>query len=505
MVVFTGLPWLLLFAFLICFCNCQDSLVSVIRKLDRFEEELLDNKADMLRIEKRVLNTIDVAKASLRAELKENIREQVREAMAEILQRDSLQDMVKGEVVSELRHLKQGYRQMERQIHHVARSLKEILNETDIFHESIMKKVDGEDSSDVCVREKQDLELVLQKCDAYNVDLKADNERLVRLNEKYQSQVSRLKRTVAVLSSSQTPQPGSTGSTTSVTRSTPYVTTPSPSVFTTSVTTPKPPVPSLPTTFRSQGESRILIAPLESNANLYFHQLSIPSNTLSTYKYHALNWVTALAYIAKTNELLIGLYNPNKILSSTLDTSNVRVLMEGVYTTGMAVDEGRDIIFMSTFQPRYSVSRMSTVGGNLTFIVDLHGFGGIPRQITLDTRRKMIYGCNEGKLFTVTYSGHGLATLVRGTNMHAVTLDQTAGVLYYNHEKKLMKMNLSNNRKSEVTTLNVLPWHMELHSGTIYISGLYPSSIDVVSYTGEYTLQSIELNVFSQVTMCVIP
>ncbi len=60
--------------------------------------------------------------------------------------------------------------------------------------------------------------------------------------------------------------------------------------------------------------------------------------------------VTSVTYITKANKLLIGLFNPTKKVSSTLDTSNVTVLMEGVYATSMAVDEGRDIIFMANLK-----------------------------------------------------------------------------------------------------------------------------------------------------------
>ncbi len=149
---------------------------------------------------------------------------------------------------------------------------------------------------------------------------------------------------------------------------------------------------------------------------------------------------------------------------------------------------------------------MSTQGEDFTNIVDLSGYGGIPRQITLDTRKKRIYGCNGGKLFTVTYDGHGLGLLVTGSRMHAVTLDQAASVLYYTVQKKLMKWKLSRNLRTEVTRVNVLPWNVEVHRGIIYISGLYPSTIDVVSYnTGKYSLQSIDLDFLSQVTMCLIP
>ncbi|XP_071093446.1 uncharacterized protein [Haliotis cracherodii] len=487
MITFGPISWLLFSTYLISLCSSHDSILSVINRLDQFDRKLLDNKVDMNRMEENVLDIIDGAKTSLRAELKENIRDQVREAMAEILQGESLQDMVKSQVVSELRHLTRGYHQMKRQLHHVSRSLKDFQDKTTEFHESVLKKADvwtRENSSDICVREKHRLEIDLRKCDAYAADLKTDIERWMVLNETCQSQISQLKTALAVPATSQ-----ATKHVTSTSRST---------VSTTSVTTPRPEVE----------KSRILIVPFESSTKHQFRQLNIHSNSLSVYQYHTMKSMTSVAYIEKTRTLLLGSYGPNRILASTLDTSQVTVLREGVWAQGMAVDEDRDIVFIATFQPQYSISRMSTQGKDFTSIIDLSKYGGVPRQITLDTRRKRIYWCNRWKLFTATYDGHGVEILATGSSMYAVTLDQTAGVLYYNNKKKLMKMTVSNNVSTEVTTLNVVPWSMILCRGTIYYGSFIPTivgAVDVTHNSVAYTLQSISMERVRRLLLCSIP
>ncbi|XP_071093438.1 uncharacterized protein [Haliotis cracherodii] len=479
MIKFGSLSWLLFSNYLTCACSSQDSIVSVIHRLDQFDRKLLDNKMD-------VLDIIDGAKTSLRAELKENIRDQVREAMAEILQGESLQDMVKSQIVSELRHLTRGYHQMKRQLHHVSRSLKDVQDETSVFYQSVLKKTDvwnQKNSSDVCVRDKHKLEVELHKCDVYAADLKADNEQFVELNETYQSQISQLKTDLVSASSPVTQNVNSTSM--------------SP-VSTTSVTTPTP----------EEDYSRILIAPLWSSTLHQFRQLNIHSNSLSVYQYLNIKRLESVAYIAKTGKLMFGSYSPYRISASTLDTREVTVIREGVLTYSMAVDEDRDIIFIATRQPQHSISRMSTQGKDFTAIIDLSTYGSYPRQITLDTRRKRIYGCNSGKLFTVTYDGQGLATLATGSGMYAVTLDQTAGVLYYNNEKKLMKMTVSNNVSTEVTTLDATPWNMILYRGTIYYGGHGSSivgAVDVTYNTVAYTLQSISMEGVNSLHLCLIP
>ncbi|XP_071093137.1 uncharacterized protein [Haliotis cracherodii] len=487
MVDFKCFYWLLTCTSLICVCSSQDCIVSVIHKMKQFEEELLDTKVGILRIEKKVLNTIDVAITSLKAELKESIQEQVREAMAEILQGESLQDMVKSQVVSDLQHLKQGYHQMKRQLRHVSRSLKDFQDEKDEFHESVLKKADvwnRENSSDTCVRDKHRLEIELQKFDVTAAELKADIKRYMALNETCQSQMLQMK--TALGASSCTPAPVN------------LTTTSRPPVSTTSVMTPRP----------EEEKSRILIAPAWSNTQHHFRQLNIHSNSLSVYQYHTMKQVGYVAYIAKTKKLLIGLRIPPKIVSSPLDTSHVTVLREGVDTYGMAVDEDRDIVFIATDQPQKSISRMSTQGKDFTTIIDLSKYGSTPWQITLDTRRKRIYGCNTGTLFTVTYDGQGLATLATGRHMYAVTLDQTAGVLYYSIDKKLMNMTVSNNVSTEVTTLNASPWNMRLYRDTIYFSGWTTNTVGVVDVTYNTvasTLQSISMNGAHTLLLCLIP
>ncbi|XP_048257221.1 uncharacterized protein LOC125382926 [Haliotis rufescens] len=487
MAEFKCLSWLLTCTYLICVCNCQDSIVSVIQKMDQFEEDLFHNKEDMIRMEKRIRNIIDVAETSLRAELKENIRDQVREAMAEILQGESLQDMVKSQVVSELRHLKQGYHQMKRQLLHVSRSLKDFQDESGEFHESVLKKADvwnRENSSDTCVRDKHRLEIELRNRDICAADLQKNIERFMVLNETCQSQISQLKTALAVPASS--PAPVNVTST------------PKSPVSTTSVTTPRP----------EEERSRILIAPGWSSTQHQFRQLNIHNNSLSVYQYHTMKRVTCVAFVAKTKKLLIGLWSPVKIMSSTLDTIHVAVLREGVHTYGMAVDEDRDIVFIAADKPQMSISRMSTQGKDFTAIIDLSKYGSNTRQISLDTRRKRIYGCNHGKLFTMTYDGQGLATLATGSRMYAVTLDQTAGVLYYSIEKKLMKMTVSTNVSTEVTTLSAFPWNMRLYRGTIYFS-CYSSpivgAVDVTYNTVAYTLKSLSMKGAGALLMCLIP
>ncbi|XP_046551988.1 uncharacterized protein LOC124261684 [Haliotis rubra] len=481
MAEFKYMSWLLTSISLICFCNGQDSMVSVLNKLDQCDRDLLDNKMGMLAMEKRILNTIDVVKASLRAELKENIRDEVREAMAEILPGESLQDMVKSQVVSEVRHLKQGYHQMKRQLHHVSRSLSDFQNETTVFHDSLLKKAgmsNRENSCDFCIREKNKLEKVLQTCDATTANLKSQ---ITTLKETHQSQISKLTSNVTVSPSTPAPLDVTPTSRTSV-----------------STKTLRP----------EEEKSRILIAPIWSSTPHQFRQVNIHSNSLSVYQYHTMKEVTCIAYTTKTRKLLIGLRTTDKIVSSTLDTRHVTVLRERVETYGMAVDEDRDIVFIATFQPQRSISRMSTQGKDFTAIIDLSKYGGDPRQLAPDTKRRRIYGSNEGKLFTVTYDDQGLTTLATGSQVYAVTLDQTAGVLYYGVEKKLMKMTVSNNASTEVTTLYAVPWNLGLYRGTIYYSS-YDSpivgAVGVTYNTVAYTLQSVSMKGTSTNCMCLIP
>ncbi|XP_067671426.1 uncharacterized protein [Haliotis asinina] len=465
-------------------CTSDERIMSILHRLGQFEEELLDNKADMLRTEQKILALADIAKTSLRAEVKQNIRDEVRNALAEILG-ESHQGMLRRHVVTELRSLKQGYHQMKRQMHHVSKSLNDMQDRMVVFQESIEKTEvwNGEKSGDVVERDKQGLVNELRRCETFAADLKADHEHLLEVNETCQSQISKLKEVLA----STSPKVHETSVT---------------PLSTTLIPTPGP-----------EKKRRILIAPLWSDAKNQFRQLHIHSNTIGVYRYLHMTHIASMVYAEKARKLLIGTYRPQRIFSSALDTSQGTMLKEGVRTFGMAVDEERDIVFMTTEFPRYTVSRMTTGGRNFDSVIDISKYGSWPNGITLDTRRKRIYACNDGKMFTVTYDGQGLSTLATGSHMFSVTVDQTAGVVYYNNEKKLMKMTVSNNVSTAVTSLDVIPWNMRLYRGAIYYSSygdywINTGTVGFVNVTyniAQYRMQSISMKAASSLLMCLIP
>ncbi|XP_067671412.1 uncharacterized protein [Haliotis asinina] len=396
---FRDISLLMFFTSLICCCGCEESLTSVIQRLNQFDRKLHDNKKEILGMEENVLNLIEVSKTEMRTALKENIQVHVREAMVQVLKGDALQDLVSSEVVSELRQLQKGYREMEIQSRNFSKLLKDLQDNMVILQQP--KYADVWSGRDSCENERR----------------------------------------------------------------------------------------------------RILVAPLWSYTNQQFRQLNIHTNSLSVYQHLTMKGVSSVVYIARTRKLLIGLDHPDKLVSSPLDASYTAVVREGIRTFGMAVDEERDIVFLTTEVPRHTISRMSTEGKDFTAITDLSGYGKWPVGITLDKKRKKIYACNGVKMFTVNYDGQGLATLARGSFMYAVIFAQTAGVLYYNNEKTLMKMTVSSNVSTEVTTLSAIPWSMRLYRGTIYYGGFSPvnvnsgsvGSVDVTFNTVPYILKSIHM------------
>ncbi|XP_067664334.1 uncharacterized protein [Haliotis asinina] len=485
---------------LVCCCNCQENFVSVIQRLHQLEEELFHNKADMIRVEKRIRNIIDAVKTSLRVELKETIRDQVRETMSEIVQGETFRDTVKSEVVSGLRHVKRGYHQMKRQWHHVSRSLKDFQDETATFHEFVLEKVDllnGQNTSDTCANDNFRLELELQTSNVSVTELKHDNERLLELNKTCQFKLSQLK---TVLSVSVFFEAGDLGNSTSTSPAlTKLVATTSPPVMTASLKTPR----------REEEKNRILIASIWSSTNQQFRQLNLHNGSLSVYPYHNLANVNCIAYLVKTRELLIALYNPYRILASALDTNQMRLLREGVGTYGMAVDDGWGVVFMGIFRPKVSITRMSTLGEDFTTVIDSANYGPPPRQITLDTRRKKIYWCNFKKLFTMTYNGEDLTTLATGSFMFAVTLDQTASVLYYSKGNELMRMTVSSNVSTSVNILDDMPLNMGLYRGIIYYSSFSTDAVlgtvNVTHISEAYSLESKRIKGFLNPYVCLIP
>ena len=105
--------------------QCSDEISLVIDKISKLDEELLDMRNnlrnelfsvrnDFSRIEDKIFTTVEFAKISLRSEMKKHIKQQVKEAMVEILHGESLEEIVRSHVVSEVRKLKHGHHQMKR-------------------------------------------------------------------------------------------------------------------------------------------------------------------------------------------------------------------------------------------------------------------------------------------------------------------------------------------------------------------------------------------------------
>ncbi|XP_067669155.1 uncharacterized protein [Haliotis asinina] len=474
------LSWLLTCTSLISLCTSQDSIGPIIQTLDKLQEEMHINKVDMIRMEKRILDFIEVAKTSLRAELKENIQGEVRKAMVEILQGEFLHDMLKRQVVSDLLHLKHSHHQMKRQLHRVSSSF----NETAVFQESLLKKTDlwnRENSSDICIREKHTLEIELQKAGDTTTNLTAIIKVCTALRKTCQSQMSQLITNLTVSACT----PANVNAT----------------------QTSAPSVPSTPTSTPPRTPV-ILVAAVWSNIPHQFHQIDIHGNFTGVYPYLNMRKLTYVAYARKTRKLLMGVEYPDAVLTSTLSTSDVAVLREGVRTYGIAVDEGRDIIFITTLKPLDSISRMSPQGKDFTAIIDLTKYSWHPRHLTLDTKRKRIYWCNYLKLFTMTYDGKGLATLATGDQVYAVTLDQTAGVLYYNDANKPMKKTVSSNVTTRVAILNADPWNMRLYRNTIYYSSYDSRIVGILNVTYSpiaHSIHLINIKDAHSLLMCLIP
>lgn len=242
------------------------------------------------------------------------------------------------------------------------------------------------------------------------------------------------------------------------------------SVFTSS--TPSAVPPGLVTTAGGtlpKVNTSIFIAKTPSSGK-QFGQLRIQDNSYELYPYIGWQIVTAVAYVKKLNRLLIGSYNPNSIITSKLYTFKVRTLKEDVECYGMAVDDERDAIFMTTQNPIASISRMTTRGRRFKVIIDLSTYDRHPLRIAVHPRDKRIFANTNDKIFTVGYDGRDFVTLVRGRSMHSLTLDSTGNILFFNDDTRLLKMSISRHLTSEVTTFGSSPWDLIYYKNTLYYS-----------------------------------
>ncbi|XP_071086399.1 uncharacterized protein [Haliotis cracherodii] len=387
------------------------------KEINHLKVELNHLKSDVPGMETRVINKMDILELLLRLDLTEKIVPSYIRSQIE-----SLDATVNIHVMSQIRHLKRGYQQMKRQTLSLTRQLREV------GQTKTRQPLDTVKDKDACEQQVSELktELNVTRHHVTHVEkdvslLKDDVLIVIRQSADVQAQINETQRTVEtlvkqnvrlrndliVINASLAEDVQTLGNLhlnyvnktrdlqTNADRTQPIQhytpTTPSGRPFSSVATTP--------TTREFQDKTRILIVRYGSVASQHPHQITIDKNDMKTYPHLYTKYIEAVTYEPVSRRLIFSRMSPPGIFSSRLDVSGVTTLREGIQSYGMTVDVDRQLIFLTTYHPTWTISRMSTFGRNFRGIVNLRYRGSyIPNGIAVDSRKKMIYFCKKGPL-----------------------------------------------------------------------------------------------------------
>lgn len=542
----------------------QENIVAVVNQVNMLQMEINHMKVEVPRFEARVLNKMAMLELVQRADLVEKIvpsyiQDQVEQSLKQILHEQSFDAMVQNYMYSQVKHLKQAYQAMKRQVNSINRRVRQkTLTKTVSGGDAQSERVKSEkttymlsisDSHGVMnssehsetgklVRHLQTMmtntwsrvrhvgqevkslggqvSLLNQTCAKASLERRAIQSTVDALEAKAnqtREQIGHIKKQGTMLktclSQMSKRHVGETGGVmagdnpneTKVNRrrqgSSPLVI----HGASTAATTVATPATTSTAIVQSPGRyvevmTRILVVKLESFTVQNPHLIDVHNNAMQVYGYMRTSHISSVTYDSRARSLIFCRHLPKVILSSNLDSFDVKRLRKGVISLGMAVDVDRRLIFLSTFKPRRTISRMSTRGKHFRGIVDLTRHGSFnPYNIAIDTRNKMIYFCkNSDGFWSVGYDGKNLRRIQQTGSSSAVTIDSQRNIVYFSDAERVMKLSLSTNTVTEIMGLSGRIWSMCHVNNSLYVAGYVGGFIDVI-YLGNnvhFNLQTMK-------------
>lgn len=146
-------------------------------------------------------------------------------------------------------------------------------------------------------------------------------------------------------------------------------------------------------------DRRLLVVPFASSYYEQLQTLKIGYHWSETYDAYPVNirYVLSVAYVSSRRTLLLSTYDPDMILSFPLDHNQTSVLKYDVASSGMAIDEGRQLVIHTDWR-RKSVNIMTSTGRDYIPLLNLPNNGSPVNSIALDEENMLIYVCDNHKL-----------------------------------------------------------------------------------------------------------
>ncbi|XP_046557578.1 uncharacterized protein LOC124266818 [Haliotis rubra] len=221
---------------------------------------------------------------------------------------------------------------------------------------------------------------------------------------------------------------------------------------------------------------RLLVAPWGHAEPL---QVNLSDYTVSNYSLGISDY-QSVVFIPKIQSLIVTGIAPFNLRSiiyvSRINSSDLQPLVRNYACHASTVDEDRELIVVTTFRPRKTVSSLKYDGSDLKTIADLSAYN-YPYGLALDYKLRRIYVCTDTKLLSMTYNGNDVRVVHSGKNIMTVTADMTDRVLYFNDDTGLMKHSLDSGETVTMVNLAFTPWNFIHARGFDGSNNLYVSSL----------------------------
>lgn len=190
-----------------------------------------------------------------------------------------------------------------------------------------------------------------------------------------------------------------------------------------------------------------------------------------------------------------------RLISFPLDSSAVTVIAHKRDIRSIAMDVKERIIFF--IMGPNSLQSMDQNGQNLR---NVHLFVGANQiSIVLDIINNRIFARFQTGVFSMTYDGENVQTILKGSLIFSLSFDQSRSLLYYNMGNCVYSYSLSVNKSSVIIKIPFDPTSLVYFNGNIYVSSRgQDNEIGVITNMEYHTLGKTHHSGDSRIAMCLV-
>lgn len=193
--------------------------------------------------------------------------------------------------------------------------------------------------------------------------------------------------------------------------------------------------------------------------------------------------VSAIEWVSKLRSIVVAVKTTQEIRSYRIDSSEYTTLRKGVDANAIAVDEGRQLIFLAITNNKAKVYSLDIKGKRFKEVQSSkNGQFSKLSAISLDTAHRTIYACDHSNIISTSYDGNGYR---RFKYVLGVVIGPERQ-LFYSSRDTIMRVNLSSKAATSMGRIPFDPYSLHYYANDIYISPMYREYITVLNIlTGE--------------------